>query len=230
MMKKLLLLHGALASKNQFDHLIPLLNDTLDAEAINFSGHGGTMPNIKGFTFPVFADDILNYIDSKKIEKINLFGFSMGGYAALYFAKLHPDRVEKIFTLNVKFKWDATNSQKEIAGLNAENMLLKIPSFANNLMLLQGMEMWKKMLDSSSDMMANLTKQHFLTDSDYEHFMMPILLGIGDRDFTSTIEETIEIFRKIKNAQMLVLPNTLHPFEKITPEIISSEIKRFFLS
>jgi len=229
-MKKVLLLHGALASKSQFDIILPLLNSSLDAEAINFSGHGGALPNINGYTFPVFANDILAYLDSKKIEKINLFGFSMGGYAALYFAKLFPERVEKIFTLNVKFKLEATSTQKEVAMLNAENMVLKIPSFANNLMLLQGMEMWKKVLDNASDMMTNLTKQHFLTDDDFEKFSAPILLGIGDRDIYSSIEETIEIYRKIKTGQMLVLPDTSHPFEKIAPEIISSEIKRFFLS
>lgn len=229
-MKNLLLLHGAMASKNQFDDLMPLLNKSFKAEAVNFSGYGGKMPNTKGYTFHVFAEDILAYIDSEKIEKINIFGFSMGGYAALYFAKLHPERVDKIFTLNVKFKWDATSSQKEMAKLNTENTLLKIPSFANNLMLLQGMEMWNKFLESSNNMMAHLTSQHFLADEDFEKLTMPVLLGIGDRDFTSTIEETLEIFRKLKNAQMLVLPNTSHPFEKINTEIINEEIKRFFLS
>ena len=227
-MKKLLLLHGALASKNQFDNLIPLIKDSFDVEAINFSGHGGALPNIQGYTFPVFANDILTYLDTNKIEKINLFGFSMGGYAALYFAKLYPDRVEKIFTLNVKFKWDATSTQKEVAMLNAENMLLKVPSFANNLMLLHGMEMWKTVLENTGDMMKNLTKQHFLTDEDFDKLSYPVLLGIGDRDITSSIEETTEIFRKIKNAQLYVLPNTFHPFEKIKPEIISSEMKRFY--
>jgi pimeloyl-ACP methyl ester carboxylesterase len=230
MMKKLLLLHGALASKTQFDPLLPFLKTSLEAEAINFSGHGGALPNINGYTFPVFANDILTYLDSNKIERINLFGFSMGGYAALYFAKLYPERVEKIFTLNVKFKWDATSTQKEVALLNAENMLLKVPSFANNLMLLHGMEMWKKVLDHTSDMMTNLTKQHFLTDEDFEKLSVPILLGIGDRDITSSIEETFEIYRKIKFGQLLVIPNTFHPFEKIAPEIISTEMKRFFLS
>ena len=228
-MRKLLLLHGALSSKNQFDQILPLLAKDIDAEAINFSGHGGGLPNLKGYTFPVFAEDILSYLDSNKIEKINLFGFSMGGYAALYFAKLYPQRVEKIFTLNVKFKWDATSTQKEIANLNAENMMLKIPSFANNLMLLHGMEMWKKVLENTSDMMTNLTKQHFLTDSDFENFAVPILLGVGDRDLTSSIEETVEIYRKIKNSQLLVLPNTTHPFDKISTNFLSAEMIRFFL-
>ena len=228
-MNHLLLLHGALASKHQFDDLLPHLSNDFNAGAIDFSGHGGSLMNPLGYTFPVFADDILTYINSKKIEKINLFGFSMGGYAALYFAKIHPERVAKIFTLNVKFKWDATSTKKEIAMLNAENMMLKVPSFANNLMLLHGMEMWEKVLQNASEMMTNLTKQHFLTDEDFEKMTFPVLLGVGDRDYTSGIEETLEIFRKIKTSQMLVLPNTSHPFEKIKTEIVINEIKQFFI-
>ncbi len=227
-MKPLLLLHGALASKNQFDSLIPHIKSQFAAEAINFSGHGGTLINPLGYTFPIFADDILKYIDAKKIDKINLFGFSMGGYAALYFAKLHPDRVEKIFTLNVKFKWDTTSTKKEIAMLNAENMLLKVPSFANNLMLLHGMEMWKNVLQSTGDMMQNLTKQHFLIDDDFDKMNFPILLGVGDRDITSNVEETIEIYRKLKQAQLMVLPNTAHPFEKIDGEVLAHHVLKFF--
>lgn len=227
-MKNVLLLHGALASKNQFDNFIPLVQKDFDVEAINFSGHGGVMINPLGYTFPVFADDILKYIDSKKIEKINLFGFSMGGYAALYFAKLHPQRVEKIFTMNVKFKWDATSTQKEVSMLNAENMLLKVPSFANNLMMLHGLDMWKKVLQSTEEMMMNLTKQHFLIDEDYQSMNCPVLLGVGDRDITSGIEETLDIYRKIKHAQMMVIPHTAHPFEKINMDVLSLEFTRFF--
>src|SRR4051812_21159467 len=114
-MADVLLLHGALASANQFDKLIPLLQPGLRAGAIHFSGHGGTLMNPMGYTFQVFADDILKYVNDKGIEKVSLFGYSMGGYAALYFAKLHPQRVQNVFTLNVKFRWDAGSTQKEMA-------------------------------------------------------------------------------------------------------------------
>ena len=71
-MKPLLLLHGALASKNQFDNILPHLKKDFETESINFSGHGGTLINPLGYTFPVFAEDILKYIDIKKIDKISL--------------------------------------------------------------------------------------------------------------------------------------------------------------
>src|SRR6478735_3181840 len=106
-MTQLLLLHGALGSKAQFDSIQPVLQEQgFKTDAINFSGHGGFAIPMQGYNFTVFANDILQYADANKIEKLNLFGYSMGGYAALYFAKLHPERVNRIATLNVKFNWD----------------------------------------------------------------------------------------------------------------------------
>src|SRR6186713_1930532 len=105
-MEHVLLLHGALASATQFDTFSPLLKNDFDARAIHFSGHGGSAIPSEGYTFDLFTRDMLNYADAHKIDKLNLFGFSMGGYAALYFAKLYPHRVRKIMTLNTKFHWD----------------------------------------------------------------------------------------------------------------------------
>lgn len=224
----ILFLHGALASKNQFDTLIQHLPEGLKGDAINFSGHGGTLPSPLGYHFNAFADDILKYADSQGIDKLNLFGFSMGGYAALYFAKLHPERVNKIFTVNVKFSWDADSTQKEIAMLNAENMMLKVPGFANNLMIQHGLNMWKQVLDSTADMMKKLSSTVMLTDEDYGSINCPVLLAVGDRDKTSGIEQTLDIYKKLHHAAFWVIPFTAHPFEKMDQQQLIHQINNFF--
>lgn len=228
-MKQLLCLHGALATKLQFDNLLPELKISFNADAINFSGHGGFSIPLKGYNFNQFAEDILQYADANKIDKINLFGFSMGGYAALYFAKLHPTRVNKIFTLNVKFNWDALSTAKETSMLDAEKMVTKVPGYANQLMMQHGLNLWKQVLTNTSDMMNQLSKEIILIDEDYEKITCPVLLGIGDRDNTSSVEETMHVFRKLKNSQLWILPNTSHPFEKIEPTILAHELKKFFV-
>lgn len=227
-MKQLLLLHGALASKSQFDSLLPLLKDQFHAEAINFSGHGGFSIPTHGYTFKQFADDILRYADANKVEKLNMFGFSMGGYAALYFARQHPDRVNKIFTLNVKFNWDPTSTAKETAMLDAEKMITKVPGYANQLMMQHGMNMWKQVLQQTSDMMTTLSKELVLTDEDFAALNLPVLLAIGDRDTTSSIEETLLVYRKLKQAQLWVLPGTPHPFDKINAPDLVNALHLFF--
>jgi pimeloyl-ACP methyl ester carboxylesterase len=228
-MKQLLLLHGALASKNQFHDFIPLLAQKgLEADAINFAGHGGFAMPVQGYNFNVFANDILAYADQHKIEKLNLCGYSMGGYAALYFAKLHPNRVEKIAAINVKYNWDPLSTQKELAMLNADKMIEKIPSFVDKLMVQHGMNFWKQVINQTASMFEQMSKDFILTKEDYETIKVPVLLGVGDKDTTTSIDETLDIYKKLPNPQLWVMPNTPHPFDKIHPEILATQLALFF--
>jgi pimeloyl-ACP methyl ester carboxylesterase len=228
-MTQLLLLHGALGSKSQFDAINPILQQHGFApEAINFAGHGGFAIPMQGYNFNVFANDILQYADANHIEKLNLFGYSMGGYAALYFAKQHPDRVARIATLNVKFNWDPLSTQKEIGMLNADKMIEKVPSFAEKLMYQHGLNIWKQVLKSTADMMEQLSKDFVLTQDDFKHLKVPVLLGVADKDTTTSIAETLSVFQLLPDAQFWVLPNTLHPFDRVHPTILALELQRFF--
>lgn len=228
-MKQLLLLHGALGSRYQFEDFKPVIRAKgFEPEAINFSGHGGFSIPVQGYNFNVFADDILRYADEHKMDKLNLFGYSMGGYAALYFAKLHPDRVNKIAALNVKFNWDPLSTQKEIALLNADKMIEKVPSFADKLMFQHGLNIWKEVLKSTANMMEQLSKEFVLTKEDIENIKVPVLLAVGDKDTTTSIDENLAVHKQLPDSQFWVLPNTLHPFDKVNAAQLSEQLSIFF--
>ena len=97
-MKHLLLLHGALGSLEQFDELETRLSKKFIVHTLNFSGHGGLPIPEEGFSIELFAKDVLNYLNNKKIDSINIFGYSMGGYVALYLAVHHPNPVSMSVT------------------------------------------------------------------------------------------------------------------------------------
>jgi pimeloyl-ACP methyl ester carboxylesterase len=225
---KILFLHGALASMSQFDSIIAQLPSHIEAHRFNFSGHGGRPAAFGGFRFETFCQEILNYLDEHKIHRIHLFGYSMGGYTALMFASLYPERVDQIFTLNVKFNWDAETTRQETNRLDPEKMMEKVPGFANNLILQHGMMFWKEMLKNTADMMTNLTVGKVLKDEDFEQIVAPCLLGIGEKDSTSSLTETLEVYHKLPNAQLLVIPNAPHPLDKISPERMVFELQQFF--
>ncbi|MES2690686.1 MAG: alpha/beta hydrolase [Bacteroidota bacterium] len=227
-MHNLLLLHGALGSRSQFDSFVPLLGDTFNVHTLNFSGHGGNVMPAAGYSFDTFAGDILKYIDGHGIARINIFGYSMGGYAALYFAKKHPERVERIMTLNTKFNWDPLATAKETAMLNAEKMLEKVPAFANNLMLQHGMNIWKQVLQNTETMMNNLASHVTLTDDDLQAINCPVVIGVSDRDTTATIDENLDVYKKLPKAHFMVFPNTPHPFEKVNHEALALQCNLFF--
>jgi esterase/lipase len=226
-MQHLLLLHGAIGSKEQLQPLAEKLKEKFIIHTLNFSGHGGeTMP--EQFSIETFANDVLNYIDKNELPTINIFGYSMGGYVALYLAKHHPERIEKAFTLATKFLWSPDIAAKETKMLDASKIAEKIPAFAETLAKRHEPNDWKTVLGKTADMMLNMGNKNPLELSDYESIEQKVLIGIGDKDTMVTLEETINVYRKLKNANLLVLPQTQHPIEKVDNDRLSAELISFF--
>ena len=86
-MNNLLILHGAIGSVKQFTHLIRFLESDFKVYAIDFSGHGGSEIPAEDFTIEMFANDVLDWMAKKEIDKIDIFGYSMGGYVGLFLAR-----------------------------------------------------------------------------------------------------------------------------------------------
>jgi len=227
-MSKLLLLHGALGTRSQFTELEKVLMDTFETYHINFTGHGtGLMPAGR-FSIETFAGDIDRWQKENNIETIDMFGYSMGGYAALYFARQFPERAGKIFTLATKFDWSPETAEREVKMLSAKKIKEKVPEFAEELVKRHGSENWEQVLEKTAEMMTELGSKNALTQDDFTMIKNEVLIGIGDRDKMVTLEESITVYRKLKNGNLLVLPDTPHPLEQVDIVKLANEIRIFF--
>src|SRR6218665_691823 len=167
-MQHMLLLHGAIGAKDQLLPLAEKLSGPFTVHTLSFSGHGGeAMPD--AFSMQLFANDVLNYLEKNNIPKISIFGYSMGGYVALYLAKHHPEKVEKIFTLATKFLWTPEIAAKEIKMLDAEKIAEKIPAFAQILEKRHTPNNWKVVLQKTAAMMMEMGASNPLQLSDFEN-------------------------------------------------------------
>ena len=92
----LILLHGNGESSDYFEHQIAYFDKEHRVIAIDTRGHGQSPRGNKPFTIKQFAEDLLDFMDEKAIEKTSLLGFSDGGNIALTFALKHPERVDKL--------------------------------------------------------------------------------------------------------------------------------------
>ena len=225
-MQQLLLLHGALGSEKSLQSLRELLQSDFEVFTLSFQGHGGSALPSTDFTMAGFASEVITFLDDNKIESIAIFGYSMGGYVGLYLAKHFPNRIQKLFTLSTKLNWTVEGSQKEAAMLNPTVIKEKVPKYAASLEQLHG-ENWADLMTKTAQMMLNLGKNPEVNDSDLEQITTPILLSVGDKDAMVTLEETIHAHRKIQNSQLLVVPNTIHPIERVDAVELAHQIKRF---
>lgn len=227
-MKTLLLLHGALGSATQFDTLKEALSDKFTVTTLNFSGHGGREIPSSGFSMELFADDIAAHLDNAGIEQADIFGYSMGGYAALLLASRQPERIRSVFTLATKFLWNEEISRKEAAMLNPDKISQKVPAFARQLTERHAPQSWEKVVLQTAEMMVKLGANPLLTHEIAGRLEMPVRVSIGDRDTMVTLDETAAMFRALKNGSLAVLPGTPHPFEKVNIVRLAGELADFF--
>lgn len=223
----LLLLHGAIGASDQLQALAEILTDDFNVYTLDFSGHGKHSDHNGEFSIENFAQDVLDFIDKNNPGNLHIFGYSMGGYVALYLAKNHPEKVNKIMTLGTKFHWDVTTASQEIKHLQPEIIEQKVPAFANTLAQRHGDACWKTVLQKTAAMMIRMGEKNPLSVNDYKPIVHEVLIMIGDHDKMVSLEETVAVFRAIVNSKLLVIPDTPHPIEKVNLQRLKNEILAF---
>jgi len=103
---------------------------------------------------------------------------------------------------------------KEIKMLDAEKIAVKIPAFAAALEKRHRPNDWKMVLNKTAEMMIGLGNDNPLQLTDYAAIEQPVMISIGDKDAMVTLEETIEVYRRLKHANFMVLPDTQTPDRK----------------
>jgi pimeloyl-ACP methyl ester carboxylesterase len=228
-MKDLVLLHGAIGAAPQLKPLAELLSGPFNVHTFNFEGHGGR--EIEGdYSINRFVANLIAYLDENKLEKISVFGYSMGGYVALKAAALHPGRIESIVTLGTKFQWDPETASNEVRMLNPERIEEKVPQFAQQLNNLHAPLDWKEVLKGTAQMMVNLGNGSGLTDIEIASIQIPALIGIGEKDQMVSIEESKRVADLLPNGKMMVFENFQHPIEKVDLQVLRMIlVSRLFL-
>jgi pimeloyl-ACP methyl ester carboxylesterase len=227
-MQKLLFLHGALGSQEHFSAVKAKLSNDFEMYSFNFKGHGGSEMPDGVFSIPNFGEEVIAFLNQNNIQKTSIFGYSMGGYVGLYLAKNFPERVDKLFTLATKWDWNLENAERESKMLNPKILKEKVPKYADSVLQLHGAK-WEILMEKTAAMMVQLGANPTFKKNDFETIMTSILVGVGDKDVMVSLEETIDVYRLLPNSQLLVMPNTTHPIDRINLQLLTCQIHSFFL-
>ncbi|MFN8711938.1 MAG: alpha/beta fold hydrolase [Bacteroidota bacterium] len=224
----LLMLHGAIGAARQLMPLKHILETHCgQVRSLDFPGHGGRSMPVLPFSIRQFAESTVNYMDEQGLERVDIFGYSMGGYVALYLARHYPVRIGRICTLATKFDWNPAIAAREVRLLHPETIEEKVPHFARTLEERHAPQQWKDVLHATAALMTSLGNAPELTDEDLQQINHPVLLSVGDRDTMVSIEETMQVYRRLPNAQFAVIPNTTHPVEQTDLHRLEELLRRF---
>lgn len=224
----ILLLHGALGSATQLEPLKQHLEKHHTVHTLNFSGHGGLPMPDAPFGAPLFIRDVLVYLQEKGIPKVDIMGYSMGGYVALSLARKHPEKVKRIFTLGTKFDWTPASAAREIELLDPNAMLAKVPQFAEALQQRHAPNDWKEMLSKTAEMMTALGSGSALTPTDFKSITQQVMITRGSRDKTVSEEVSRTVAETIPHGAFHAFEGFKHPIEMIEVSTLVQEVMAFF--
>lgn len=221
----LIILHGAIGSKTQFQALIGKLEKQFRIHNLNFYGHGG-LPITKPYRIEDFSEQLKSYIQEKQLQKPLLFGYSMGGMVALDLASKNSEILGSILTLGTKFRWSPEIAQHEIKMLNPDKIQEKLPKFAQILEKRHFPADWKQVLEYTKNMMLHLGDHNPINSETWAHIPNHVEICLGEQDEMVSQDETIEIHKLLPNSNFNTIPNSKHPIEQVDLDDLVGRIFR----
>lgn len=209
----LILLHGALGTAAQMQPLVRHFENRFNCRTMSFPGHGGrALP--PSFSITEFAGDVIRFMDEQSISIAHFYGYSMGGYVALYLALHHSERVNSVCTYGTKFDWSPEFAAGEVKKLNPEKIEEKVPAFAESLKKSHHPENWKDVLRLTGRLLQKLGTEPLLNENELKQIKCPVMICIGTKDDTVGVDESRKAAGMIPAAELTILEGQPHPIKK----------------
>lgn len=211
----LVLLHGNGEDSTYFKHQIPCFARNFRVIALDTRGHGKSPRGETPFTISQFANDLLDFLDARGIERAHLLGFSDGGNIALMFALAHPERVGKLV-------------------LNGANLYPRGVKHSTQLPVELGYHVAKLFAPVSpkaranAEMLGLMVNEPRIEPQELAALTMPTLVIAGTHDLIRE-DHTRLIAESIPNAQLALIPGN-HFIAAQNPEAFNQVVYDFLTS
>ena len=231
----LIVLHGAYMNIPAMGEIIPMLARTHKVYALELQGHGRTNDIDRPMTYQAFADDLAAFMDSVRVTKADVFGYSMGAIAGLQLAIRHPAKVNKLVVASGAY--DVRGWQPDFTAFIPQmtvEMITAMP-FAQD---------YKKLAPDSNGFpelarkLIALEKEPMAWEKDVRQVKTPVLIIAGDAD-VATLEHNVAFFRLLGGGVMgdmgkplpasriAVLPATSHTAVITQTDLLLTFIEQF---
>jgi len=194
------------------------------------------------------VEDIRGVLDYLQIHKAHVIGLSMGGYAALHFGLLYPDRALSLVVAGAGYgskAEDRDNFRRDCAALaerfERESMETVAAMYAMGPARVQfrdkdpqGWEQFCELLKQQSAKGHALTMRRvqIMRESIYElgermaRLTVPTLIVAGDED-DACLEPALYMKRTIPTAGLLIIPKSGHTINLEEPDVFNRQVFDF---
>jgi len=197
-------LHGGLANTDYWGDQVESVAAHHTVILMDSRGHGRSTRDARPYGYDLMADDVTALMDSLKIAKADIVGWSDGAILGIDLAMRHKERVGKVFAF-------AANTVTS----GVKDGVEKNPTFAAYIERAgrdyAAHSATPKDYDSFVDQISKMwAEQPNWNDAQLKAIDTPILVVDGDHDEAIKREHTEYIAAMIPHTGLLILPNTSH--------------------
>jgi len=231
----LILLHGGTVSSNMWRPFLPSFVSHFRVITPDSRGHGKTNNPSGGLSYHLMAEDIAAFIQALKLTRPLILGYSDGGQIALELGIRYPGLTGALVLGATEYKISETSINffkamgfEKPGMVNIEQIQRDHPEL---ITLLKG----EHVRVDEPDYWKTLLKQYSIlwwsppgyTADDFHKITEPTLVLQGDRDEIVELEQAIEMYRFIPNAELVILPNSRH--SSPNAKLLAEAVLDFFL-
>jgi pimeloyl-ACP methyl ester carboxylesterase len=197
-------LHGGLANTDYWGNQVMAVAAHHTVVLMDSRGHGRSTRDARPYGYDLMADDVVGLMDSLKIAKADIVGWSDGGILGIDLAIRHKDRTGKVFAFAANTVTSGVKDGVEKNPTFAAYIERAGHEYENNSTTPGD---YKSFVDQISKMWA---EQPNWSDAELKTIDTPVLVVDGDHDEAIKRDHTEYIAATIPHAGLLILPNTSH--------------------
>jgi pimeloyl-ACP methyl ester carboxylesterase len=240
--RTLVLLHAFPLGMFMWDAQTEALAGSYRVVRFDARGFGGSDPAAGSLTMERIADDALALMDLLGIDRAVVGGCSMGGYAALAFARRHPHRLSGLVLQDTKAAPDSDDAKAGRAAL-AARVLEEGPAAAAEAFLpkLLGATTQRERPALAEELRARILATpasaiaaalHGLAARDDSRptlatLRVPVLVLVGEEDVIAPPAEAEAMARAIARARLERIPRAGHLANLESPAAVNAALRSF---
>ena len=207
----ILFLHSALGSSDEMRPIRALFPER-SVILLDLPGHGKTTEEFGSMTASSVAEIIVQFLERLRIPKVDIIGYSLGGYIGLELAVSHSSRVQSVITHAMKFYW------------TPEAIESAVSTFSKAPVAERTLRMTESLIRDFS--------QKQLHGEDIRNSKIPLLITTGERDEFVTSAEVTRLWEEIggRNASFAIFPNAGHSLRKLPLDVFAQTGREFWRS
>jgi pimeloyl-ACP methyl ester carboxylesterase len=214
----LLLIHGGLGSKTQWESVVPELMREFRVITPDSRGHGRSTNPSGQLSYARIADDVAGLISALALTDPVVGGWSDGGQVTLEFGARHPSAARAL-VIGAAYPDFATSGLRDVhrallgaddAGIpDLQRLDAQLGDSAESIKAAHpgGTERWKELVRQTAAMWLDYEG---LEPDEIGRIQLPTLVLVGDRDELISLELALSLFRTLPQAELGICPGTDH--------------------